>query len=467
MGKNENNILYIDDEQNNLLLFEAMFSRYYNIHLASSAKQAETIIAENEFKVIVSDINMPEESGLTFFSRLPKTNTSPVLIILTAYLSDKLLLEAINQDKIFRYITKPLERDKVKDILDQAIHIYNLRHENHQLYLQILESQQNFYKIFQSSNDGIAILDENEIILEANNAFHKGIKTNSNNIVGLKLQDVIPPKIHTDLLGKFSKLFETPISLNEFEYYSPTEGGKKIIELNSSVIDYKGKKAILIIVRDITERRNNELKLLNAVVGAEELERSRLAKDLHDGLGPILSSLKMYLEWLNKQDKITDHPDIVNLSVKSINEAIVTLKRISNNLSPHILEKFGLSAALNKYIDSIKKISNLEFKVSINITDALELGAKMSLYRILTECITNTLKHAEASLVEIKLWQENQIIFLKYHDDGKGFSFKEIENKISSMGLHNITNRIKTLGGKSLIESFPGAGFKLYSEIPI
>lgn len=462
----ENKVLYIDDEETNLLLFQAMFSGYYSISLARSTREAEKIMSTEKFKVIVSDISMPNETGLQFFNRIPKTENSPVFIILTAYVTDTFLLEALNQGRIYRYITKPLEKDTVKDVLDQAIQQFDIQYENRQLYLQILESQRNFYNIFQSSQDGIAIIDPNEIILEANIVFANSLKINHLNLPGRKLQDVIPPTIYPKIKEKFSDLFQYPAARHEFEYYSETNG-KRNLELNSSLIDYKGTKSALIIFRDITERRNNELKLLNAVVEAEEKERSRLAKDLHDGLGPIMSSLKMYLEYLNKQEKVTDHPDILDLSLKSINEAIITLKRISNNLSPHILEKFGLIAALNKYIDNIRKINQTEFYTEINFCKRLDLTTEMSLYRIITECITNTIRHAQATSISIILRQDSRLVYFSYKDNGIGFNFPEDPKYENGLGLHNINNRIKTMGGKIVMQSQPGVGFILESEIPI
>jgi PAS domain S-box-containing protein len=459
-------ILYIDDEEANLVLFQEIFSTHYDLHTARSTKEAEGMMERLAFKVIISDIKMPNESGLQFFNRLPQSDTSPILIILTAFKNDHLLLEALNQGRIFRYLNKPLEREVVRTTIDQAIQLYDLHFENHKLYVQILENQKNFYNIFQSSQDGIVIIDENEVILEANKAFKNRLKSNTINLTGKKLVELLPESIYENIAKKHGELLENPFSCIEFEYYSQSEG-KIVVELNCSPIDYRGTRSFLVIFRDITERKNDELKLLNAIIQAEEKERSRLAKDLHDGLGPIMSSLKMYLEWLNKQDNMSDHPDILDLSLDSINEAIVTLKRISNNLSPHILEKFGLVSALNKYIENIGRVSPIRFNVSVNVDKRHGLTKEMSLYRIITECITNSVSHGRASLIDINLYQDERFLYFTFKDNGIGFSLQDVENQETGSGLHNINNRIKTLGGKMDIKTSPGTGFLLKTEIPI
>jgi PAS domain S-box-containing protein len=462
----EDTVLYIDDEHVNLMLFQAMFSEFYSVTLAKSTYEAEKIIEDVSFKVIVSDINMPHETGLQFFNRLPHREVSPIFIILTAYINDRLLLEALNQGRIFRYMSKPFDREQVKEILDQAIQQYNLLNEKFQLRLQIEESRHNFYNIFQSSRDGIIILDNEECILEANTVVEQSLHTLSDTIRGKKLSDLVPPEFHKNIRSKLKELFELGSPRSEFEYLHSVLG-KRFYELSASSIYYKGSNAVLIIIRDITERRLTEIELMNAVIQAEENERSRIAKDIHDGIGPILSSLKMYLEWLNKQEFINDHPDILDLSLKSINEAIITIKRTANNLSPHVLEKFGLPSALNKFVENIKKVTEIQFCMFIDLKDRFDHSVEISLYRIITECITNTIKHAQASEIELSLRQDDQLIYLTYEDNGRGFLLLDSLNGAKGLGINNINSRIKTMGGKVSIQTAPGNGFRLDSEIPI
>jgi PAS domain S-box-containing protein len=462
----DNNVLYIDDEEVNLTLFEASFSKHFKVHLASSTKEAERLMENKQFKVVVSDISMPYETGLHFFKRIQFSDIEPIFIILTAHLTNNLLLDALNQGRIFRYLTKPWNYGEVKFTIDQAIQVFDLHYNNRQLYLETIESKQNFYNIFQSSQDGIVIFDNNGVVLEVNDAFLKIINKQVSNILGSKLSDNVPDSLRENLSESIHKLIQSTASVKEYDYVSSKEG-RKTVELNSNIIEYKGERAVMSIVRDITERKYNEKKILNAVIQAEERERSRIAKDLHDGLGPIMATLKMYLEWLNDQKQIQEHPDILNLSLNSINEAIITLKNISNNLSPHILEKFGLYSALTAYIDKVKKIKSIKFEVSVKITERLVLATEMSLYRVLTECISNSIRHSNATEINLTLWKEGKTLRFLYKDNGKGFDVSEVFESNTGMGLHNMKNRIKTLGGEIDIQSWPDNGIVIESKIPI
>ena len=207
--------------------------------------------------------------------------------------------------------------------------------------------------------------------------------------------------------------------------------------------------------------------IFNAVLQAEEKERSRIAKDLHDGLGPILATLNMYLEWLHEKGRVDQHPDILNLSMTSVTEAIITLKNISNNLSPHMLEKFGLTSALTAFVERIKKISTVKFKIDSNLKERLPLIMEISIYRIITECINNTLKHSSSTEITIKLTMADNCLNFIYADNGQGFDVKSALELQSGMGLHNIQNRIKTLGGKIIIRSIKNIGKEISAEVII
>jgi signal transduction histidine kinase len=292
------------------------------------------------------------------------------------------------------------------------------------------------------------------------------LRTETDTIKGKKLSSLVPQEFHLNIRSKLNEFFAQRTSRFEFESYHSILG-KRFYEFSASSIFYQRSNAFLIIIRDITARRMSEIELMNAVIQAEENERSRIAKDIHDGIGPIMSTLKMYLEWLNKQEFISDHPDILELSLKSINEAIITIKRIANNLSPHVLEKFGLPSALNKFVENIKKVTEIQFNLFIDLKNRFEHSVEISLYRIITECITNTIKHAQASAIELALRQDDQSIYLTYEDNGLGFLLADNHTIPKGLGLNNINNRIKTMGGKVTIHTAPGTGFRLDSEIPI
>jgi signal transduction histidine kinase len=138
-------------------------------------------------------------------------------------------------------------------------------------------------------------------------------------------------------------------------------------------------------------------RLLNTIIRTEESERHRLAKELHDGLGPLLSSAKLLTSALNESQ--TGGHEILKRMISTIDESIYTLKEISNNLSPHMLENFGLPTAIQSFIDNLEQTSKLRFEFRTNIIDQ-RYGGNMEivLFRTVCELIHNTVKHADALL---------------------------------------------------------------------
>ena len=173
------------------------------------------------------------------------------------------------------------------------------------------------------------------------------------------------------------------------------------------------------------EKRDMEKNLLNAIIQAEETERKRFAKDLHDGLGPILSTVKMSMSSITRIEKDDQTKKILRNADIIIDEAIKSIREISNNLSPHILNNFGLNKAMRNFINKI----NLSDAIKINFVSNIEnerfdSNTEVVLYRVVCELINNTLKHAGATSIRITLEKKLNMINCEYKDNGKGFEYQ-------------------------------------------
>lgn len=213
-------------------------------------------------------------------------------------------------------------------------------------------------------------------------------------------------------------------------------------------------------------RKENEAKVLSTIIKTEEKERKKFAKELHDGLGPILSSIKMAISAINKTVMSTANKQIIDKTENTVDNAIVTIKEISNNLSPHTLERYGLEKAIKSFTDTIITKDNLKIVLFINTNGKrYDYNKEVILYRIIGELVTNTLKHASATKIEISLFDYGNKLELFYSDNGIGFNMKNIKSK--GMGLSNIDSRVKSLDGKVEINSKPKQGFFLKITLPL
>jgi len=209
-----------------------------------------------------------------------------------------------------------------------------------------------------------------------------------------------------------------------------------------------------------TDRVRSEKRVINAIINTEENERKRFAKDLHDGLGPILSTVKMSLSALNERIKDSTGTVILNNTTHLVNEAISTIKEISNNLSPHILTNFGLSSAIGAFATKINQTKAIEIDFKTNMEAIrLENDKEVVVYRSVCELINNAILHSGASRIEIELNKHEKFITLQFYDNGRGFDTSTLSKEdTKGMGLSNIETRVKTVEGVFILESTPGKG---------
>lgn len=212
------------------------------------------------------------------------------------------------------------------------------------------------------------------------------------------------------------------------------------------------------------EKQNSKISTLTALLDGQEKERSRLAKDLHDGLGGLLSGTKLQLTHLN--NKIDDfNKEGIENSINQIDGAVEELRRVAHNLMPDLLDKYGLEVALQEFAT---RMSNefLDIHVQfLSFTNTLEQERELLVYRIIQELVNNAIKHANSSQIIIQLVEETDHILVTVEDDGKGFNSEKI-NLRQSAGFHNIQSRVEFLKGTISIQSEENVGTSVEFQFP-
>lgn len=215
-----------------------------------------------------------------------------------------------------------------------------------------------------------------------------------------------------------------------------------------------------------------QLQLLEAVIEAQETERRRLAQDLHDEVGGMLVLAKLQLTQVLPSGTLHEGSVAASENVKNtLEEVISSVRRISHDLMPVILEKMGLWHALEALRRAVPKDANLEITLGIE-TDIkrLQPNQELLLYRIIQELFSNTIKHALADKIEITARQIGNKISLVYQDNGLGFNYSQLQkskNIAVGIGLMNLQSRVALLNGELNFFSEPGAGTKAEIIVPI
>ncbi len=212
------------------------------------------------------------------------------------------------------------------------------------------------------------------------------------------------------------------------------------------------------------KRRVYERRILNAVLRTEEKERQRFSKELHDGLGPLLSSAKMSISALDKMNTDLKQKELISNTWLVIDEAVRSLRELSNNMNPNILTGFGLARAVNNFINKLSAFTQTKVNFSTNLKEQrFDPDVEVILYRVICEMINNSLKHASAGHINLCILLVNpDEISVVFEDDGVGFVPDEVLNRPEGgMGLTNIFSRISSLKGEIDIDSAPGQGTRI------
>ena len=238
---------------------------------------------------------------------------------------------------------------------------------------------------------------------------------------------------------------------------------------------------IIIFTELITERKNaaeaeknlirQKVRLASRLETIEE-ERRKISRELHDGLGQMITAAVMNVELIDNAIRTqTGNPIEYVESVKTLlNTTIQEVRNISQDLRPAILDDFGLIPALRLLCEDFSRVSGIDITMeSFDLNDRLPSGLEITVYRICQEAISNIVRHADATEAGIQLYRRSNTVLVVIHDNGKGFDHGTIRTDLSRIGsgLTNIKERVELHNGRLQIESAPGQGLELIIEIPL
>ena len=234
------------------------------------------------------------------------------------------------------------------------------------------------------------------------------------------------------------------------------------------IINYRHKqKNQLQRITDLETQQ--QLTATEAVLKGEEQERTRLAKDLHDGLGGMLSGIKYSMNSMKGNLIMTpDNAQAFERSMDMLDSSIKEMRRVAHNLMPEALVKFGLDTALKDFCNSINQSGALKVSYqSIGLDNQIiDQTIAITIYRIIQELINNTIKHAAATQAIVQLSKSNGTLSVTVEDDGKGFDSTILQGT-KGIGWSNIQSRVDFMKGKLDVQSAPGNGTSVLIELAV
>jgi signal transduction histidine kinase len=311
---------------------------------------------------------------------------------------------------------------------------------------------------------GVFVLDENGIITVCNEQA----------LVNLKIEKNISEVIDT----LFSEhLGELPV-LENLLGSNLSKGNKSFDLVNISFeekqLNIRGRftsNGLVVTTEDVTQVKKQEQVNLKAILQRQDSERNRLAREIHDGIGPVMSAMILHLDAIKSELNEIPQKTLrkINVIDELIHQAANDIRSISHALMPGALIDLGLVAALNNLCQKANESERIKINFYYSeMEDQLNVNLALGLYRIAQELLNNAFKHSQATIINVQLVRHPGSILLMVEDNGVGFRKAEIKQHVNNgIGLRNVQTRSKALGGQFNLDTQKGKGMIATVEIPL
>ncbi len=349
---------------------------------------------------------------------------------------------------------------------------YQLKDMNAVLEKEVEEKTAEITEVFERITDGFMALDNNKRLTYVNNKIGEILHKDPNEITGKTIVEIIP-NIDKSLLKAYEKAVKEQRNISIEDYFTNFNAWM-------FVSMYPSPKGVSIFLQDVSAQKqaqeeltkmNYRLKSLSShIQNAHEEEKAYMAREIHDELGQLTTALKIDVSWLkNKISPLNPSPEIVTHledMVGVLGEMVNTIRRISLELRPSILDNLGLAAAIDWHIKEFEKRTGIScsFTNLMPEKESITNVVKINLFRICQESFTNIMRHSDATKVVCELKKIDHTITLDISDNGKGF---DMNQKTKSFGLLGIQERASMINGYTTIKSAPNKGTIIHTEIKI
>lgn len=468
-------ILVVEDNPGDLFLLQE-YLRSTDLEIAEiipagRLKEAREILDSRGVDLIFLDLSLPDSYGLDSYTGL-QTYAQRVPVILLTGLTDKNIAPQALVMGAQDYLIKG---DFDEKLLSRAIR-YSLERMRNLQHLR--ESEERYRELFNNNPMPMWVFDSRNFhFLEANVAaiHHYGYTREeflTKTLADIR-QDGDPRKLRREVESVRGKLDGIKMGIRR---HVKKSGEVIFVDMAWHHINYRNRAAILALAGDVTEkirleeelneqRVSRQKQITEAVILAQEKERTEIGKELHDNVNQILGASNLYINTAMTDEEMRQ--ELLQRSTELLSSAINEIRKISKSLITPGLREIGLIESIEDIIDDLKvAMETLVVDLDLeNISEEqIEDRRKLTIFRIVQEQLTNIVKHARATRVLVRLSREGDRIVLMVEDNGVGF---EVGQHRKGVGITNIISRTELSNGSVEIQSAPGEGCRLTVSLPM
>jgi PAS domain S-box-containing protein len=375
-------------------------------------------------------------------------------------------------------ISEMSQTDKTKDQLLEELDMLRQRIDQLEMAEDSLrEAEEQYRTLVERANDAIIIIQDEKTVYR-NPTYENLLGYGVNETTDQSFLDFVVPEDRETVRQHYYKRLQGEQVPDEYEVRLMTRSGEAVtMEVKPCVIEYKGASAIMVVMRNVTERRRMENaleRMRSRLLNLLESERSRISRVLHDTIGQNIGILDFNLATIVEILDATSRESISGLidNMRNvIRETGDKLRDISSGLHPRLVQELGLVAGVHNLIDRFQGATGIEVHSSIHIQDLdIDEAVEVNLYRIVQEALTNIVKHSKCSSVLFEMSVEDGRLGVMVKDNGTGFSLQDVSQRDieqRGMGLFIMEEISKAIGGRMMIQSKPGQGTELQVEVVV
>jgi two-component system sensor histidine kinase UhpB len=465
----------VEDNPGDLFLFKEFLHGtdlpVAEIRHAGSLAEAKQLLADHPVDLLFLDLSLPDSFGLESYTHLQPFTQRVAVILLTGLNDTKIAMQALvmgAQD----YLVKG---DFDEKLLGRAIR-YSLERLRNLQHLR--ESEERYRELFNSNPMPMWVFDAKTFrFLEANSAAVQHYGYAYDEFLQMTLAEIRIDGDLEELRTEAEAMGNSRDGMRKgIRQHRKKNGTIIFVDTTWHSIRYKDRPALLLLANDITERillekelseqrLTRQRQITEAVIVAQEKERTEIGKELHDNVNQILGASNLYINTAMTDDELRQ--ELLERSMELVSKAINEIRKISKSLITPGLREIGLIESIEDIIDDIQTASGhlaIELDLQNISEEQIEDRRKLTVFRIVQEQLNNIVKHARATRVLIRLSVEYGHIVVTITDNGVGF---DVSRHRKGVGITNIISRAELFNGKVEIQSQPGEGCTLTVSLPI
>lgn len=433
--------------------------------------------------VILADYHLPNFDGLSALGLAQETHPEVPFIFVSGAMGEEVAVDTLKQGATDYVLKQRLAR--LGAAVERALSEAEVRRQRLQAEEMLRESEERFRTLFQTAGSVISVVTPEGRVLEFNPEAQRVTGWRRQEVLGRSFLKILVPAAYEEavkadfqkvLAGQETRGFEMPLKLRGGGECQFLWNVNRLLGKDGQIL------GVMAVGQDIAERKRAEevlreseqkLRILTSqILTAQEDERKRISRELHDELGQSLTVLKLSLRAASKH--LLEPPEVKKeLEQMSLylDEVIENVRRLSRALSPAILEDLGLAPALHYLINEFSRHYEIDHDFDLEDLDRLfPKEAQIIIFRIFQESLTNIARHAHAKKVRLAIQQSDGAVRFEVEDDGQGFEVAEVLSRPSmekGLGLAALNERAKMLGGTLQINSRKGRGTRVTCAIPV